>query len=145
MWGHAVLYVAPITSLLLEAFSLSYTCIYCAGYISVPNMVAAVFLRYRYLFTRPHDVITLTEVIVLVFTLGTAHLNGRYRVLELQKWEYMIFFKLSMPYHSKVILHAVIYNVQYLALPLLKFIKIYWICKFKKTVQSVWLLLLVYL
>jgi hypothetical protein len=33
-----------------------------------------------------------------------------------------------MSHHSKVILHAVIYSVQSLALPLLEFIEIYWIC-----------------
>jgi hypothetical protein len=48
-------------------------------------------------------------------------------------WDF--FYYLSMPHHSKVILHAVINNVQFLALPLLEVIKIYWICKFQKLFQ----------
>jgi hypothetical protein len=47
---------------------------------------------------------------------------------KLNIWKNHIFFfliYLSMPHHSKVILHAIIYNVQFLALPLLEVIKIY--------------------
>jgi hypothetical protein len=48
-------------------------------------MVAAVYPRYCYLSTRLSDATTLTVVIVVVITLGTSHLNGRYRVKDLQK------------------------------------------------------------